>query len=195
MSEIKALVLKNELNLPQEKVDSLVSSINNRHVAPLSPDKEIGPFLLFCTGDDLQTISVKTNYPIDIVIVTAIYYRWYEKAAKLGLTDSDATIETIKQDITKTLLVATSVSVKKMLGDVIAGRTEGKDCALIPKNVSALMTMLSALEGKKEEPAGKGSVTNIKAENVQILNPGPEKEEKGEVVRISADKRKALEDF
>ena len=180
MSDIKALIVRNDLSLEKSKVDYLTSLIGAKSsMSYLSPEKEAGPFLLYCCGDDFQTISTKTNYPVDIILLTAIYYRWPEKAKSLQKEITEQSIGELQKDIAKSMLVATYITIQKQLGDVIAGRIDPEKSGLIPKNLQGLeklMTMVSdILNPKAKESSGKapGQTTNIQAQNVQVVNAAP----------------------
>ena len=79
-SDLKSLIVQNELNLPKEAIERLLSLNGRKGLYALSPEKEPGPFLLWCCGDDLNTISAKMNLPVDVIVATAIQYRWMEKS-------------------------------------------------------------------------------------------------------------------
>lgn len=173
MQDIKALVVRNELQLEQGKIDHLISLINARSLSYLSPEKEAGPFLLYCCGDDLERIATKTSLPLEVIFLTAIYYRWPEKAKLLQKDITAQSIQGLQKDIAKSLLVATYIAMQKQLGDVIAGRVDPKSCGLIPKNMQALdrlMNMVNEInEGPRDNNTG-GTRTTIQAQNVQINN-------------------------
>jgi hypothetical protein len=189
MSDINALVVNNNLNLPQEKITNLLSGLKNKTISYLSPDKETGCFLLYACGSSYEEIAIKTSYPVDIIMLTAIYYRWWEKVATLGIIDTNNSTSELQKDLLNTLLVATSVSIKKQLGDVIAGRIDAKHCPLIPKSPLALkqlMDMINEMNAPKEEVKPQ---TVIHGTNVQV-NMSENK-----VEPISTAKLKALESF
>jgi hypothetical protein len=189
MSDITALITNNNLNLPQEKITHLLSGLKNKTISYLSPDKESGCFLLYACGSSYEEIAVKTSYPVDIIMLTAIYYRWYEKVVALGIIDTKNSTSELQKDLLSTLLVATSVSIKKQLGDVIAGRADPKFCPLIPKTPQALkqlMDMINEMNAPKEEVKPQ---TVIHGTNVQV-NMSEKK-----VEPISTAKLKALESF
>jgi len=168
MDDLKSLILQNEFGLEQSKVMSLVTMVNARQANYLSPDKEAGLFLLFVMGKTLQEISVECSYPLDIIILTAIYYRWHQKATALGLTDADKSVEEIQKDILKSILVATAVTTKRELGNVIAGRDKASS-GLIPKNIQGLKQLMEAIEALNPKvPEASGTVIN--ANNVQVVN-------------------------
>ena len=170
MDDLKALVLQNEFGLEQSKVMALVTGINARSVSYLSPDKEAGLFLLYVMGKTLQEIAAETSFPVDVVFLTAINYRWNQKAAALGLVDANKSTEEIQKDLLKSILVATAVTTKKALGDVIAGRADGNKSGLIPKNAQALKQLIDMIASfnPKVEPVNNG--TTVHAQNVQIVN-------------------------
>lgn len=175
MNDLKALIVQNELALPKEQVDRLLSLNGRKGLYALAPEKEPGPFLLFCTGDDLETISAKMNMPRDVIVATAIQYRWPEKARVLHRDKPGIVPADLQKELANTILVATVVSMQKELGEVIAGRKDAKDCPLIPSSPAALeklMAMVTALNtpggaaGPQPEPK---PTTVVHANNVQFV--------------------------
>jgi hypothetical protein len=190
MNDIQALVIKNELNLPQERVNSLVNSLRQRSVSYLSPEKEGGPFLLYCCGDDLEKVALKTNYPIEVILLTAMQYRWNTKASLLQKTLSDANLLDIQKDMAKMLLIATHTTIQKELGDVIAGRLDPNKSSLIPKTIKGLnelMTMVNGITDKINDlnnpPQQPQAAITVQATNVQI-NQGVEQPKKSKLDRL-----------
>lgn len=193
MDDLKTLILQNDFGLEQSKVMALVTAINARTLSYLSPDKEAGVFLLFCLGKTLNEIAMETSYPLDVIILTAIYYRWHQKSVALGLTDYEKSVEEIQKDLLKSILVATTISTKKQLGDIIAGRADANKSGLIPKNIAGLKQLLESIESlnpKTEQPQG----TTITATNVQIVNNAAAPAIEGDKIQrlklIAAQKKK-----
>lgn len=180
MNDIQALVVKNDLSLPQERVDSLVTLLKQRSLSYLSPEKEGGPFLLYCCGDSFEVVSLKTNYPIEVVLLTAMQYKWHTKANLLQKTLADGGLLDIQKDMAKMLLIATHTSIQKQLGDVIAGRLDPDKCALIPKSIKGLnelMTMVNGITDKVKEienPSPKQVPITVHGTNIQINHGAPE---------------------
>jgi hypothetical protein len=201
MQDIKALVVKNDLQLEQAKIDSLLSQLSRGSLSFLSPEREAGPFLLYCCGDDFKTISIKCSLPLEIILITAMYYKWPTKAELLQKDITAQSIEDLQKDMTKSLLVATYIAMQKQLGDVIAGRTDASKCGLIPKNMQSLgrlMDMVQSLTESKDhkDSAGGGTRTTITANNVQVINNTNEPakiEEKKESV-VPESERDAMAD-
>lgn len=184
MNDIQALVVRNDLNLPKERVDSLINSLRQRSISYLSPEKEGGPFLLYCCGDDLEKIALKTNYPIEVILLTAMQYKWHTKTSLLQKTLSDNGLLDIQKDMAKMILVATQTSIQKQLGDVIAGRLDPEKCQLIPKTIKGLNELMSMVNGITDKikdlenpPQAPQAAITVQATNVQINqgNPEPQK--------------------
>ena len=172
MNDLTTIVAKNDLNLSDEMLEKLTKLVRNRTLSYLSPEKETGPFLLYCTGTDFEGIANRCSYPLEVILLTALYYRWNEKMSGLGLTSIDNAPKEIQKDLANSLLIATYLSVQKQLGDVIAGRSDADKCLLIPKNVYSLeklMDMVSNINGLKPQ-AESGGKTIIQANNVQMNN-------------------------
>lgn len=190
MNDLKALIVQNELALPKEQVDRLLSLNGRKGLYALAPEKEPGPFLLYCCGDDLDSISAKMNMPRDVIVATAIQYRWPDKARVLHRDKPGIVPADLQKELVNTILVATVVAMQKELGEVIAGRKDAKDCPLIPSSPSALeklMAMVSALnapgapQGPQVEP--KPGTTIVHAQQVQINQGLPPKEEPERAVK------------
>jgi hypothetical protein len=183
--DLKGLILKNELGLPKDAVDKLLSMNGRNQLVPLSPDRESAPFLLYCCGDDLELIAAKMTLPRDVITATAIQYRWPEKA-KLMRKDGNAAIPNdLQRDLVNSILVATFVAMQRQLSEVVAGKREIKDCALIPSSPAALeklMNMVTTLNapvvatkgGPVADPVHTGPQTIIHAETVN-MGQAPEK--------------------
>lgn len=166
MQDIQALVVRNDLSLEPQKVTELTKLLKEGRISFLSPDKEAIPFALYFSGDSLDTISRKTNYPKDIILLTAIRYNWPGKAEELKV-DTSGSLQEIKDDIIRMMLLATQVTMQKGLADVLAGRdTDGKKFGLLPKDINGLQKLLSLIETPKTED--KGSNPN----GVQVTGSG-----------------------
>lgn len=155
--------------IPDELRYNIESRIKKGLLGPLSPDKESGPFMLYCCGDDFESISLKTNLPIDVLYVTAAHYNWLQKSASLKDKNGEFSPSNIQKDIANSLLIATSLAMKEQLEDVLSGRKKPSSCPLIPKNIGSLnklMEMVSAIHNP-ESPLGNNA-TVVHAQNVQI---------------------------
>jgi len=167
-------VQKSDL-IPEDIRPILESRVKKGLLGPLSPEREAGPFMLYCVGDDMEAIALKTNFPRDVLYVTAIHYDWKEKSSLLRSDSKDFNPANIQKDLAHTLLVATYLATKEQLQDVLAGRKKASQCSLIPKNVQALdklMNMVSALSAPETSVAPGGTV--VHAQNVQINQSGSE---------------------
>lgn len=190
-ADLKVLITKNELNLPKDAVDKLLSMNGRNMLVPLSPDRESAPFLLYCCGDDLEMIAAKMTLPKDVITATAIQYRWPEKA-KLMRKDGNAAVPNdLQKDLVNSILVATFVAMQRELSEVVSGKRLAKDCALIPSSPAALeklMNMISALNAPPPAPPvpAAGS-TVIHAETVNMGQPVPPPEKP-----VDSEERKAV---
>lgn len=195
MDDIKALVAKNDLDLQPDQVKRLTTLLHQKGISYLSPEKEEGPFLLYCMGDDLTTIALKSNFPSDIILLTAIRYDWKSKALLLNKVRGQTSLE-IQKDLANTMLMATWVSIQRELGQVISGKLSANDSKLIPKNAKALselMDMVNKVNGVGEKPVPAPAGTVIHATNVQVNQGLPPAEETDADRAKRAIKIKALE--
>lgn len=185
---IKALIVKNEINLPDEVRDRLQVLAQSNSISYLDRDREPGLFMLFCTGQSFESIALQTNLPIEVIYLTAMHYRWMEKSAILR---KDAAA--IQKDIVNGMLVATTMAVKEELQDIIAGRKSARSSSLIPKNVSgidALIKLSNTVNGIVTAETPK-SGTVIQATNVQINNNVAEDGVAKKEVLVSEEEKEA----
>lgn len=156
--------------LDPDEIECIKAKARKGTVAALSREREEGPFLLFCCGDDLHTIATKTGFPVDVIYMTAESYEWERKAAAIRSETGNFDPIKIQKELSKNLLIATHMAVQAQLKDVLAGRKSAAECPLIPKNIMALkqlMEMVSSLQNPEEK--GSNS-TVVHAQNVQINN-------------------------
>lgn len=176
-SDLKSLVVKNEMDYPQERVTSLLSLLQRGSISYLSPEKEAAPFLFYSCGDDLTTIALKTNYPLEVIQLTALKYRWPIKAKELANEAGKIGLEGIQLDIAKSLLIATNILMQRQLADVIAGRAKASECPLLPKNIHGLeklMNIITSLTAPKDD--GGKSPMSITGQNIQVNLNAPKEE-------------------
>lgn len=181
-SDFPALVNNNELALNEPERRRIVKLFQEKAVTSLSPEREMGPFLLYAVGDSLDTIALKTNLPKDVILATAIQYRWPEKAKMLRRDTLNP--DFLQKELANTLLVATYKALMDDLGAVIAGKKSAKEVGLIPKNMAALqnlMDLVSKLNAPAAEPNAPAAQTHIHATNVQINQQLPAAEKADDV--------------
>ena len=150
------LVVKNDAGLEKKEVDKLLQMIQDGRAMPLSPKDQEGPMLLFVTGEDLDNVALTTNYPKEIIYLTALQYGWYEK--KKTLDAENMSTDDIKHKLARQLLVASYLQITRDLGAVIAGNKKASEVPMIPKNMLQ-MEKLFAMIGIQPDESG-GSVTN-----------------------------------
>jgi len=171
MEDVKALIVKNDLELSPEAQNRLLTQFQHKSISYLSPEKEAAPFMFYCLGNDMEKIALKTNYPPEVIMLTAMYYRWPEKKVVLQREQIDMVPAELQKDLTNSLLVATVIEVQKQLADVAAGRKSAKDCPLIPTSMLEMEKLVGLVERvnklKGTGPAVPGNNV-IRAENVQI---------------------------
>lgn len=183
----------NELGLTDSEQKRIDKMIQDRSVHALAPEREIGPFLLYSVGDDISTIAIKTNLPKDVILATAIQYKWPEKARILKRESLNPIF--LQKELANTLLVATYKSLMDELGQVIAGKKDAKQVGLIPKNMTAfqnLMDMITKLNAPAA-PNQPAPQTHIHAQNVQVNQQIAAPEEKKDDAKRK-EMLKALDD-
>jgi hypothetical protein len=193
MSDLKTLIQENDLGLSKTEVQRLLSINGKQGLAPLSPDKEQGLFLLYASGYDIDAIAAKTNWPKDVIMVTAINYKWATKA-RILITQGNVTNMPLflQKELVNSVLIATFVSYQKELGEVIAGKRQAKDCALIPSSqgsLEKLINLVSSVNGAAPPPDKPTTV--VHAQNVQINQGSETKEPPKEPPKLPEDPKRA----
>lgn len=150
--ELKALIAANPLNLPEEKQLSLQNQLARGQLSFLSPDKEGSPFLLYFMGASIEEVAAKTSLPVDVILATAMKYDWLGKAQAMRRDSVLSGMELVKENILRTLLVATQVKIEKELADMFAGRPDAKESALLPKNIHGLRQLLDMVNELNPKP-------------------------------------------
>jgi hypothetical protein len=170
LSDIKVILRKNTLNLPEEQVKRIESSIDKRQILPLPSEKETGLFLLYAMGDSIESIAEQTSLPKDVVALTAATYDWEAKCLEIKKYRSGDKLDEIQKDLINTLLMATYVSMKRELALVIAGKKDPNEVLMIPKKIDGLKSLIdlvnSVNDPEKIKIATGGTV--VHAQNVQI---------------------------
>lgn len=196
MQSLVAAVQSSEL-VPVEEKEKIESRVRKGLLGPLSPEREAGPFMLYCCGDDLETIALKTNFPKDILYVTAIHYDWDNKAASLRSDSKDFNPINIQKDLAHSLLVATYMAAKEQLQDVLAGRKSPSQCPLLPKNMHSLEKLMNMITEMNKPPEGAGSHqypgsgTVVHAQNVQINQQQNNHEKAQDIVEMTDEEIEA----
>lgn len=189
---------KNQLPPPPER--RIVTS----GTSPLSPDKEVGPFLLYLLGDDVETVALKTSYPKDTIQITCQQYNWQAKRDVLLTSETGNTlIKDVEKSLLDNILMATYVAAMKQVGEVMTGKLDAAKCSLIPTSMQGLQRLLEMVEKANglvatNQKAPEAGTTVVHADNVQI-NQGvapPAKNEPFEkkrttILQMLADKAKA----
>lgn len=157
-----------------ERVRKLVTAGS---ISYLSPEKEVGPFMLFLLGDSLEAVAEKTQYPRDIILVTAAHYRWDEKKSVLVQTGKESElIKDIEKNLLNMMLLATYKAFSKEIGEVMAGKKNASDCRFIPSSMQGLGKLLEMVEKANKlvaldkPPETQQPQTVVHAQNVQIVN-------------------------
>lgn len=162
-------------NLPARPPERRIVSSG---VAYLSADKEIGPFLFYLLGDDIDMISFKTSLPKDTLQVTCLHYGWEARREAL-VKDAQAgsLIKEVEKSLLNNILMATYATVMRQAGDVIAGNATVGRHSLIPDSMQGLQRLLEMIEkanglvATNQNPPAPTTV--VHAENVQINQGAP----------------------
>lgn len=148
----------------------------------LSTEQEAGPFMMFLFGDDVEGIAAKTHYPKDVVLLTALHYKWEEKRELLVEKGKESElVKNIEKSLLNNILLATYQAINKDVGEVIAGKKQAQDSKFIPQSMQALKSLLEMVEkanklvaaGNEPAPA-PAATTVVHAQNVQfVTNEAP----------------------
>lgn len=175
MDNTSALITSVDIGLQPEQITKLSRMVQRGEASQLSPDKEGGPFMLYIMGDSIDTIATKTSYPIEIIQLTAIYYRWPQKAKSIhdmsvDNGDGDPAMKKVQKDLVNQILIATYMATQKELGDVIAGRKDPRRCRLLPNNIHSLEKLIN-MANLANSPAVQEVKANtiIQGQNVQVI--------------------------
>ena len=155
--------------IPAELKDSIESRIRKGLLGPLAVEREAGAFMLYCIGNDFADISLKTNFPVDVLYVTAAHYDWIGKSAALRNKLGDFNPLHIQKDLTNSLMITTYLAIQEQLAEVLSGRKKASECPLIPKNIKDLERFM-AMISNVYTPETTGNGTTVHAQNVQIIN-------------------------
>jgi hypothetical protein len=167
----QALVELNKDKLPADVADRIASGLKNKTIAPLSADKEPSLFILYCAGNTLEQVALKTSVPLDLVYLTSITYDWEKKRKLVGMSNAEDAALLLNRDFVNTLLAATYASMSRKLGEVLAGKAGPESVPLIPRKMSDVEKLVNiVLEVNKQvaEKEAAAAKTVIHATNVQI---------------------------
>lgn len=193
--ETKVIIRKNNLNLPADQLQRIEKAVDRKDIKPLSSDREVGLFLMYCCGDEIDSIAEQTQLPRDVIALTALTYDWHTKALELRKYRNGDKIADLQKDLVNTLLIATYASIKQDLALVIAGKKEAHEVGLIPRKIDGLeklLNMVSEINNPNGKvPANKGG-TVVQANNVQIVqnNQVAPEESKTKIERLRDLKEK-----
>jgi hypothetical protein len=190
-------------NLPvewKETLTSLAPTESRRIIAlaekgctaPLPPEKETSPFLLYMLGDSIDEISSITGTPKDVLYLTCLQYRWMEKKQELSKVGDKNLMTALMKKIVNHLVVASEVSIIDQLGKVMSGQLEASKCSLIPKNLAGLQALLTMMKEINDiSSASQAPVSNttiIHAQNAQVNHLQSPSEEKDEPKKSRVDR-------
>lgn len=173
MDDVKALVAKNSIGLPPEKIAAISNLVARGSLGYLSPDKEAGPFMLFLSGSSLEDVAKATSFPVDVIYLTAMRYNWPEKAEAMRKDKIENGVDVIQGEIVKLITTATYVTLQKQLADIIAGRADYRDCPLLPKNIHGLEKLMNMIESMKPKSQDVQAPVSVSGQNIQINFPEP----------------------
>jgi len=190
-----------DIGLSAEETTALAKRVQQGLCSHLASEKEGAPFLFYLMGHDFQSISKKTNIPVDIIMLTAIYYNWPQKAGGvreiMSKEDSAEVVKSVQKDLANTILVVTKLAMEQQLADVVSGKIKPSQCRLIPNNIHSLqklMEILDTLNAKPEVNNIGGSTQSINGQNIQINNYIQESEKSREKTKEEKEAMIAIVD-
>lgn len=141
----------------------------------LSQEKEVGPFMLYLLGDDIEAVAQKCGYPKDIVLATAVQYRWRDKREALIQKGKESElIKEVEKNLVNSLLLVTWRVITAEVGAVMSGKLDPAQSKFVPTSMQALERLLGMVERVNklmatdvpQEP--QKPTTVVHAQNVQI---------------------------
>lgn len=173
-----------------ERIKAGDSQMALAKTAYLSQEQETAPFLLFLMGDSLEEIADKTNYPKEILAVTAKQYGWIARKDAFAKEGRSVPAE-IQKNLVNSLLVATYIAVQQELSLVMRGERDPAQTKFVPKNIGALQTLIQMVN-TVNNIENKTKAPTIKGNNVQVnFGPGEAQpsvpQTKEELLRAMAD--------
>jgi len=178
--------------LPEVELKRLESLVARGISAPLNPEKEVGPFLLFMIGDSLEDVAIKTGTPKDVIYLTYVKYSWDEKKKRLSANGVDKVIEELNKNMVHHVLVATFKVLTEQIGKVMSGELPHEKCSYIPRSlhgVKQLIEMAEQVNNIVKDADKKPGNTIVQANNVQINQQLEAPKE--DVKRVSREERLA----
>lgn len=138
--------------------------------APLTQEKEVGPFLLFVLGDSVEEIAIKTGTPRDVMYLTYLKYNWEEKRTELQKSGQVSVISALQKQMVNYLLLATNTTISKQVAQVMSGALAPEKCPLIPRSLHGLKLLLELVKevNQVNQPQTTNTTNVIHAQNVQV---------------------------
>jgi hypothetical protein len=192
MTNLPAEIRTQLASLPEVEIKRLESLVARGITAPLTPEKEVGPFLLYIIGDSLEDVATKTGTPKDVIYLTYVKYGWAEKKNHLSSSGMDKVIEQLNKNMVHHVLVATFKVLTEQIGKVMSGEMPHEKCSYIPRSlhgVRQLIEMAEQVNNIVKDADKKPGNTIVQANNVQINQQVEAPKE--EVKRISREERLA----
>ena len=183
--------LEKQLNDPPSDMSAEICSSIRKMTSEgkaqmLGDEKQTGLFYLYLMGDNYSIISEKTGWAVEIVAVTALKYRWYEKKTACDLVNERDGAKYILKCTMSSMLAACAHEIQKQSKDLMSGKIEASECKFLPKNIKELQSFMMIVSQIFE--------LNVKNENsvtVNIANVVPQQQSvtaKDDVKVIEAEK-------
>lgn len=163
------------LSADARKVAQLAAKEGRQTATWLSPEKDAAPFNLFLQGYDHEEISAILNLPLEMVVMTALRYRWDKRKRQLGIKDGHDAAEQMLNILIDSQLSVSVMAIQEELREIAAGKikpSQSKYAAKDVKSVQLLMQSAAALHKIQLGfvPIG-GSQSQV---NVQVNNAAPQ---------------------
>lgn len=127
--------------IPQADYDRVSKAIRNGNISWLSPDVQFSFYTWFAIGKTLQEVSELTEYPYEIIVLTALKYDWIAKreAGKAG----KELVEQVSIENVNNTLALTKLAIDQEIREVMSGKKDARQSMYVPKNSSQLKEFLT----------------------------------------------------
>ena len=156
-------------DMSTEICESIKKSISESKAQMLGPEKEVGPFYLYLMGDSYESVAEKTGWSLEIIAVTALKFRWYEKKNACSLVSEKEGAKYVLKSAMSAMLAATAHVLTQQSKDVMSGKLDASECRYIPKNVKELQSFMNVVSQIYELNSKNENNQNV---TVNIANVG-----------------------
>lgn len=129
-------------------------------------------FYFYYMGASWEEIADKLNYPLGMVLYTAVHFDWWNKKKLVNSVRAGEKVtraDSAAIDLVTDAIVATAAVYKMQIAEVIKDPSQAKSCPMIPKNYKDFMTLLQMLQSLQSDDVAN-SKAGASSVNVNIAN-------------------------